>query len=102
MPNVSMTVCPWLCTCAVFREYQCAEDHNRQLCFHDDFSPVIQLPAQVRAREIESVRPARDSHETRIPTRVFLHAPSSLRELSFDWSRRSGPITERAAACASE
>ena len=85
MPNVRMTVCPWLCICAVCREYHCAEDHNRQLCFHDDFSPVIQLPAQVRAREIESVRPAPDSHETRIPTRVFLHAPSRACHHCVDW-----------------
>ena len=103
MPNVPLTARLVLCICSVCHDHNCAEDNNRQLCFHDDFSPVIPLPAQIRAREIESLRRACVSHETRIPSRIFLHAPSRPRHHCVDWGstgnitlveHRSGVIAE--------
>ncbi len=86
MPNVRLTACLWLRVCAACHECQSAEDNKYQLCFHDDFSPVIPLPAQVRTREIESVRCACDGHETRIPTGIFLHPSSRPRHHFVDWA----------------
>jgi hypothetical protein len=93
MPNVRLTACPVLCICPVCHERQRTEGNdNCQLRFHDDFSPLIPIPAQVRVRETENVGPARDDHETRIPTQEFQHASSRTRH------RCVAPLTKRQGA----
>jgi hypothetical protein len=78
MPNVRLVACPGLRICPICQEYQCAKGNNCQLCFHDDFSPVILLPPQARSPDVPVIA------ITRIPPIIPVRAITtslSLREL---------------------